>query len=181
MNKFFLIFLFIPFISYGQLEEDDFLLSAEYRTSLINNIGQNHGGFNMEYMVSDKIGLNYSFYLGDEYIHIPGGFLLGIFILAYVAQDVDALLYSFLIPEGITLNINLIDKIYLSPYLNPLGVEYHWNEKIDEETKLVGAIGFKIKSFITTGIMLIPFAEFQQDYLDAEWDARAGISVGVKF
>jgi hypothetical protein len=183
MTKGFLIsvFLFVSFMSYGQLEEGDFLLSADYRTSLSNNVGQNHGGFNIEYMATNTLGLNYSFYLGDEYIHIPGGFLLGIVILAYVIQDAEALLYSFLIPEGITININLAEKFYLSPYLNPLGVEYHWNENVDEEVMLVGALGIKVKSFLTSKIMLIPFTEIQHNYLDAKWDLRAGISVGMKF
>ncbi len=179
---FLLIFLFTYSNAFTQIEEGDLTLMGGYKTSLKSSPFNNHVvSFDVEYAVLDKVGLNYSIHFANDHVHFPAGILVGILILGY-APDVAEVAYSVLIPEGASFNIPLFRGLYLSPFFNPLGIEYYWDDISDREISFIGTTGIKLKAFIGDGVVLTPYVEARQDFLTPDdWDAKAGFSFGVQF
>lgn len=184
MKKFYLlsIILCISITSYSQLNEEDVIFSLDYGYELTSSdINSRRIGLNLEYMVSNTVGLNYSVLLGADFIRFPVGFSLSaLAIIASEAFLVEEFLYLGLIPEGVSFNINVNDKILISPYLNLLSLEYNWGVS---EFIFNGGLGIRIKVLINDKILLMPLLEIQQNYNYNIGDrkTRAGASLGFRF
>lgn len=174
--------LFYASIGNAQIEEDRLSFSLSYSSSVLESPFDKHvAGIDIEYHISDLFGLNYSLALSENSVHVPAGLLATIVIFAYAPQDLDVALYSILIPEGVTINVPLMDNFYFSPYLNPLGFEYYWDGEKEDDLFLMGDFGIRIKAFIRDNFVVSTKFGMQQDYFNASWDAKAGINLGILF
>ena len=196
-NIFKVTFLFILLLSSSitnaQLEEENFSVSLSHKVAINNTrmMRSDLTGIEVEYMVSDNVGLNYSMYAGDGVFHMPAGPVVGLVVLCAVASasgdiDPEVLPYIFAIPEGVTFNINVAPNTYVSPYINPLGLEYHEYPEQQSRFFLMGSTGVKMKMFMPFGdnvhVVFSGFAETQLEYKEAQkLGLRAGISMGVVF
>lgn len=101
-----------------------------------------HSQFGMEFLVpvGEKINLHYSFSMGTNESQKYAAYTsLGMYVGGWVSNKViqdssstgDLLslffIISLLVPEGISIHIplNQSKKIYLAPYLKPLGTDYN--------------------------------------------------------
>ena len=97
-----------------------------------------------------------------DYIHIPASVPLMLVSLSYMYyMDIEGLLYTLMIPEGISYHIKFTKQLTLSPYLNPLGFDYYYNShNADFNTYYMSsALGFKAHFEPLPKIYVIPLAE----------------------
>lgn len=178
MTKTFLLLLFIIIFSTsnGQIEKGDYTLTADFRIDTERKEDDIPlGGISLEYAATDYIGLNYTLLFSEELIHLPAGPLLTAIFLAYVDG------YSFIIPEGISVNLKLSNFLYVAPAINLLGYEYLPSRSEDQSSGFVGGGGIKLKLFLNKHILFMASIEAQQQYNSNRMIIRRGFSFGAKF
>ena len=195
-----LVFLALSFsgVINAQLEAKNFTVAFNKKLPVLETTTLNRElyGLEVEYLATDWLGLNYTVYANEEVFHMPGGIVaaLGAFSLlscsSGAAADIDSeiLLYALAIPEGLSFNLQMVNNIYLTPYINPLGLEYAFGEdsegmKFEDQVFMTGAGGVKLKGFMNiadkTSIVLSAFAESHTQYVaNKQYGLRAGVGLG---
>ena len=193
-------------VTNAQINEGNFSISLTHKVAVNHTklMRSNLTGIEAEWMVSDNVGFNYSVYGGEGVLHMPAGPLLGLAALGCVAGasghvDPDVIPYILAIPEGVTYNIEVAPNTYVSPYVNPMGLEIQTSggkkgDFVDRNTYqstgrrvyLMGATGTKIKMFMPISndvhVVFSAFAETQLEYTsDQKLGVRAGFSAGISF
>lgn len=112
------------------------------------------GNLQLTLFPEDKWSLNYSIGFGvsnndNFYAHYPMGAFWGIYLLANSSGGSSDLLatlavISFLIPEGVSYNIKVNDKLNVSPYLNFNSMEFYYNDLNEEKIKPSLGLGARI-------------------------------------
>ena len=193
-----IIALIFSGITKAQFHKGDFGVSFMKKLPLIEtkSFDKELYGIEVEHLASDWLGLNYTLYANDDVIHMPSGFVAGLGALALLSSssstgaDIDSkiLLYAFAIPEGLSFNLQVVNNVYLSPYINPLGLDYAFGKdnegvKFENQFSITGASGIKFKGLMNiaekTSIVLTAFAEGHTQYVaDKEYGVRAGFGLG---
>jgi hypothetical protein len=182
----------------GQMDEGSFNISL-IRKYPINNTRINEvplTGVEVEYMALDNLGLNYSMYGGNGVFHMPGGVLVAVGLAALVSYggevDPEVLLYSLALPEGVSYNFKMVDNVYFTPYINPLGFEINYLNNEKPRGFLTGSTGIKFKALIPNAnfwvngdnykLFMSAFSEAQLEYKKgSEVVARSGFGLGIAF
>lgn len=134
MKKIFFIFFLILFTGiklFGQYK-DDFRLMFYTGVNFNDETAFTMGGLSGELFVSDKISLNYKYGFGsinsDEkfVLHFPAPILLVALLPAP-----EALLLAVFLPEGVGYHFYASEKMEVSPYLSPLGMEVIGGDKAE--------------------------------------------------
>lgn len=117
-----LIFIFFTFNIYSQ-EKGDFRMGMYAQANSLQDRETPMFGISGEYFLSNKLSMNYKYGLGLNNqgaitAHINPS-ILSIFFI----QSGDALLFSFMIPEGISYHIYPKENLEVAPFINPLGSE----------------------------------------------------------
>ncbi len=185
------IFLMLALVGNAQLEEGKFNISLSRKVPVNKTklMRSNLVGLDAEYMVTDNVGLNYAMSGGEGVFHMPGGIVVGAALLCVAATaggNAEMLLYSFAIPEGVTYNVKVLPYTYVSPYVNPLGLEVHRETEERWDYFLMGSAGAKLKMFIPVNdnfdVVFSTFYEAQLEYRsDQKLGVRAGLSCGISF
>jgi len=124
----FLIFI-ISFVlnTYSQ-EKGDFRMGMYAQVNSLQDRETPMFGITCEYFLSSKLSMNYKYGIGLNNqgtitAHINPS-ILSIFFI----QSGDALIFSFMIPEGLSYHIYPKEKLEVAPYINPLGSEINMYE-----------------------------------------------------
>ncbi len=149
-----------------------------------------YGGADLEVMVSDKIGIQYSFLGGKEYFHMPLAPFGGLFVgLAIGSTENDSTgkrnvgagilfgLLTAIIPEGVSYNIPLESmNSSIAPYISPLQFEYikSPSQSGGQDSYAGGAVGLRYNYFLGR-IRLSLNAEYKIHYHNP---VHGGISAG---
>ncbi len=168
-------FLMQPSSAFAQHNKGSAFLSP--RIGYLNIDGFNpqpYIGIELDYMVSDKVGIHYSLLFGQKYFHMPlapiGGAFIGIAI-AKAASESDTTrsgmgiglfvgLLTAIIPEGISYTTRVSSKLYIAPYVSPLQFEV-----LNKEAFAGGAIGLRFhRYFHSEKIRLSPYFEIKKYY-----------------
>ncbi|NVO02468.1 MAG: hypothetical protein HXX09_07160 [Bacteroidetes bacterium] len=108
-------------------ESDNFRLSGTVEHFSLGSDNQLMFGLNGELFLSEKFSLNYKYTMGvnkdgDFVYHTPAG-AIGVYFI-----DIwELMVFSVMIPEGVSYHQYPNKWLEVSPYLNPLGCEYNSN------------------------------------------------------
>jgi len=145
--------------SHAQIKKGNYTFTTGFRIdSKRNQEDIPLGIIGLEYAVNDHIGLKYTMLFSEELIHLSAGHILTALFLAYVDG------YSFVIPEGIAVNIKVSDFLYVSPTVNLLGYEYFPSIKENNPSGFVGGAGIELKLFLGKHVAFKTLIEVQQQY-----------------
>lgn len=199
IKKLILTCLFIPFLFH--LKAQELCVSSLFNTFEGGNVylslkggtrfttqhlPQTYFSINSQVLVSEYVGLNYSFGIGKNYGHIPffGAGFWGS-LAADIASDDDALcviLLLALLPEGFTFYIPLKENLKFSPYVNFMGSERLKGEYGDYTNTFRGAYTFGTQiMYDSNGTIISPYIEFSGLYMVPVNGLRLGVSLGRIF
>lgn len=143
------------------------------------------GGTALEWHPKDgKLGLNYSLRFGHSennnfIFQCPVSAVTSIFAIALLADDgwdASILALLCLIPEGLSYDIPCGEDLWVSPYVNPLLVEFSSNGGA-----LLGEVGARIKVPIRNRFFASADFSMQSSYGDWKINTLMGISMGFRF
>ena len=198
MKKIIIILILISShgIVHAQVDEGNFSINLTHKVAVNNTklMRNNLTGIDVEWNVADNVGFNYSVYGGEGVFHMPAGPAIGVAAVCVAAcfwtgggLDFESeMLLIFAIPEGVTYNFEIAQNTYISPYINPLGLEYHDYPEDENRWFGMGSAGTKIKMFMPIEnevyVVFSGFAEAQLEYTsDQQLGVRAGLSCGISF
>lgn len=174
---------------FSQFEKGNFLVSAQLGQLKLNNYRPiTQGGVDFQFFVTQNMSLNLNFRFGNGYLHTPAMayFFSDLFIYGTLFSDDDDLLWLILFSEGISFHIPVHRYLILSPYLNPLGYEYIYQqekESIENEFSsefLSGCAGVKMNVCISR-LVLGAYIEAKWLYSDNSKGLGTGLCIGYKF
>lgn len=174
-----------------------FNVAISYENQIFNNQPQDVLGFNLEFYITEKISLNYTYNFSLEphaqWRHTPilsfWGWELMYPIMKELAENEDeeledgswavaAFIMSMAIPEGVNFHFPWRDNdntgIVLS--LNPLGFEY-----LDGKESLSSGISMQARFGLGERLFVAPLAGFNYVFNNKEMVFRIGISAGIRF
>ncbi len=191
--------MWCPFTSIAQFEQGDFVLSATAAETNYNDFAlKTSYGLDMQYFVDDNVSLNYSFRLGERYAHVPAAApasAIMLFIAFTTANNGDTEVENkltgwgiisgialALVPEGVSFHLRVNDHLAVSPYINPLGLEWIREEGVGgRDTWLGGSAGAK-GNLILGDFVVAPYGEYKKLYgRKGNWGTGAGIAIGYRF
>ena len=110
-------------------------------------------GLQLDLNTKENINVHWSFFGRKDYLHLNAGPAVGIWTIKNndVKEDSTSSLKNFgqnalafivfsLIPEGISYDFNIGEKMQLSPIVNPLGLEFIYKED-EDDTKMYVTLG----------------------------------------
>jgi len=191
MKKLILIFLLsIIFVSSkAQLEQGAFTIGLKYgRLHFEDNPDINTYGVDMQYFLTDYISLNSNFNFGKGFFHMP--------ILTYIFADVIMSDFSdvdeydwyslIFFTEGVSFHLNINDNFTISPYINPLGLEYIYFPQGSDAYKfestnnmsIAFTSGIRFNAVLDDYIMLSPYVEYKKLWFSDVSGYAIGMTAG---
>lgn len=198
MKKGFITFLFAIIITamcFGQrdtLIRNTFELSATAELAAYeNNVNFTGYGLQFTYPLGDHFGLNYKLLFGhnterDFFLHSNMGSYVSVLFLT-TSGTVNNIGYVcvllLIIPEGVSLHIPINKFFRLTPFINPLGVDF-WHDKFTQIDYVKGSldIGIKPTLVLFDKLSVAPSLGYKILYSKThEKGIEFGISVGFRF
>lgn len=190
-----LIFIFSSVKAFS--EKKFFNAAISYENQIYNNQPQDVLGFNLEFYITERISLNYTYNFSLEphaqWRHTPilsfWGWELMYPILREISENdekeledgswaVAAFIMSMAIPEGVNFHFPWRDNdntgIVLS--LNPLGFEY-----LDGNESLSSGLSMQARFGLGERLFVAPLAGFNYVFYNKEIVFRVGLSAGIRF
>ena len=169
---------------FNSLEDGNVYLSIQGGTRFTDQyLPEPYFSINPQILVSEYVGLNYSFGFGKNYGHIPffGAGLWGSIAADFSSGD-DALcvlLLLALLPEGFTFYIPVKENVKLSPYVNFMGSERLKGEFGDFTDSFRGSynIGTQLM-YNSNNTIISPYIEFSGLFQAPVNGTRLGLSLG---
>lgn len=174
---------------FSQFEKGNFLVSAQVGQLKLNNFRSiTQGGFDFQFFVTEYLSLNLNFRFGQGYLHTPAMayFFSDLLIYGTLFSDDDDLLMLVLFSEGISVYIPVHRYLTLSPYLNPLGYEYIYQqekEAVENDFSsefLSGCAGVKM-NMCFSGFVFGVYAEAKWLYSYKSSGLGTGLCFGYMF
>jgi hypothetical protein len=177
----FLFILFTFFVaktSEAQLKREMVILTPQIALSTSSK----SFGLEAQIMVTDKLAMNYHISVGPEGIRVPGVVVLS------VAFETLGFAFTF-IPDGVSLHLPVVsDKIYFSPFVNPLGgnvvyTDYEWGKwgTFDSEVEMYFSLNFGAKAICYIGgrTIIAPFYRYTTAWNFGGYNmSELGFSIG---
>ena len=138
---FFIAITFVIHLSTFSQDKDNFRISGTFDYFNLGNENQLMYGLNGELFLNKSFSLNYKYTLGvnndrDLVFHTPAG-AIGV----YFVDIWELMIFSIMIPEGVSYHQYPKEWLEVSPYLNPLGCEYN---SFHDKLKLSCTAGIKM-------------------------------------
>ncbi len=198
MNKGFACFLLSFFFSLSVFSQRDTLIRNTTEVSAIaelaayeDNMNFIGYGFHMSFPVGEHLGLNYKFMLGNNsersfFLHSNMGSYVSVLLLT-TSGNVNNIGYLavilLIVPEGVSFHIPITRNFRLTPFINPLGVDY-WHDRYSSKDYTKGSfdIGIKPTFVMFDKVMVAPSLGYKLLYSkDHEKGIELGISIGYRF
>lgn len=184
----------IAFTAVAQLEQDNFVLQAGYKYIAYNGPHEIHSaGLDMQLFLTDYLSINSQLLLAPGYAHIPLTFIVllsGEDAAACLSnggsEDYCIALFLLCLTEGVSLHLQPDDRISVSPYINPLGLDYiyqdYWADRSfnDANFYLTGGAGLRLNA--QYGVFVVsPYLEYRTIYNGFHGGFAVGASAGINF
>jgi hypothetical protein len=150
-------------------------------------------GLGYERALKQNWNLNYRVDVGRYYFHIPLGLPLGVVLYALIyAKGKDdfpeVMLLASMIPEGAGYTIKLTPNLLLTPYINPLGLDYiKWPDcppapegEEKSELQAMASFGCSLGIRLSEKMILSGFSEYRTSWLGRRYGLQSGIRLGHK-
>lgn len=149
-------------------------------------------GLNLQLPVSNRVSFDYHFTMGwasdrSLYMHYPYMFGLGIRGInalngheSSLANGMRFIMFLFcFIPEGVSYKINVSKTVQISPYLHPLGEDYHKDISTGKEiTESVAEFGSRVVFKLNKKLYAMPHAGLKIYYNTNNIVTQGGITLG---
>lgn len=172
------------FSSKAQFYSDDYFISIKTCQNKIQNNGFfMSGGIEAQYFISDRFSLNSNFQFGKDYFHIPLGIIPAVIFSLGGKSDSGGCNESslFLLAEGVSYHQQIAPEVSVSPYINPLALDYVWGRKLKYNTYISGSAGIKLNFIIREKLIFGGHVEYRLLYGESERFFNVGFSCGRLF
>lgn len=179
--KYFILFLLVIFISLScfSQEKGDFRMGVFAQVNSLRDKETPMFGLNCEYFLSHKLSMNYKFGMGLNNegaitAHINPSLLSLLFI-----RSGDAVIFSFMIPEGLSYHFYPKENLEIAPYINPLGSEINFYQS--PSIVLSGSFGMNVHIIPVKDLSITPNVGVIVIYRNREVVPNMGLSINYNF
>jgi hypothetical protein len=161
-----------------------------YDSYLNPNMSLKSGTLQYVLFPEDRWSLHYSLGFGATnndkfYAHYPMGAFWGIYLLAFSDGGADELLttlavISFIIPEGVSYNININEKMKVSPYVNFNSMEFYYDKQDNEKIKPSFGLGSRV-SYAFNPNFGVSFGLGAKIIAAEGWGIQTGVSLYYQY
>lgn len=159
----------------AQLSSGDSFIALKTGILNLNNYTQrNIVGIELDFMVTDNIGIHYNFLAGRKFFHGPaapiGGSIVMTTLLTGGGDAAGAFVIGLLlcaIPEGVSFNANISPSFSLSAMISPLEFDFirNDNQQYGTDSFIGGSAGLKFNYlFYDKKIRISPFGVYKLHY-----------------
>ncbi len=198
MKKIIVLNILISFFSfsYSQIYDEGLTVSLETNQIKYENFSLKSGyGLGFQLYLSKHFSLNSHLLFGNNYIHAPGGIALMAISLTYGTFDgcLDGcssfggtdeallILLALIFTEGVSFHLYPNDKLSLSPFINPLSLDYIHEANKNESIFLSASAGLRVNFYLAEKIVASPYIEYKYMYTEKEEGFGFGFSIGYIF